>query len=327
MATKNNDVIEVQAEVIEPPTVLTDGDKWLAEARGKAATIAAQYQPHDITNEADYKDAKSARAMLRKEIAAIDSDRKSMTSTLENAISRFKAHAAEAIGELTTLEAAYKSNITDYEDRWESTRRATLQEEYETYAPDIALPLDGQQTALVPFELLLKRFGTEGKWLNRSTNERAAVEHLRKCIDLVANDIKKINATEMNDRERVEVKSDYFSTLEFANTMSAMIQRRIQRDKTEQLEREQQERERQWQEQQERANAGVEALKQWQEQQEQQQAAPQPTQTVAEPQAEPQPAPTAEEVITFIVDVPAASKAAFINFCKQNDIHGRRYNG
>ena len=322
MATKNNEVIQVEAEVIEPPAVLTDGDKWLAEARSKAATIAAQYQPHDITNEADYKDAKSARAMLRKEIAAIDSDRKSMTSTLENAINRFKAHAAEAIGELTALEAAYKSNITDYEERWESTRRATLQEEYETYATDIALPLDGQQTALVPFELLLKRFGTEGKWLNRSTNERAAVEHLRKCIDRVANDIKNINATEMDDRERVEVKGDYFSTLEFENTMSAMIQRRIQRDKTEQLEREQQERERQWQEQQERIAAEAAAR-----QQEQQQAAPQATQTVAETQEEPQPAPTAEEVITFIVDVPAASKTAFINFCKQNDIHGRRYNG
>lgn len=321
MATKNNDVIEVKAEVIEPPAVLTDGDKWLAEARSKAATIAAQYQPHDITNEADYKDAKSARAMLRKEIAAIDSDRKSMTSTLENAINRFKAHAAEAIGELTALESAYKSNITDYEDRWESTRRTTLQEEYETYAPDIALPLDGQQTALVPFELLLKRFGTEGKWLNRSTNERAAVEHLRKCIDRVANDIKNINATEMDDRERVEVKGDYFSTLEFENTMSAMIQRRIQRDKTEQLEREQQERERQWQEQQERIAAEAAAC-----QQEQPQPAPQPPQTTTEPQAEPQPVP-AEEVITFIVDVPAASKTAFINFCKQNDIHGRRYNG
>ena len=321
MATKNNEVIEVKAEVIEPPAILTDGDKWLAEARSKAATIAAQYQPHDITNEADYKDAKSARAMLRKEIAAIDSDRKSMTSTLENAINRFKAHAAEAIGELTALEAAYKSNITDYEERWESTRRATLQEEYETYASDIALPLDRQQTALVPFELLLKRFGAEGKWLNRSTNERAAVEHLRKCIDRVANDIKNINATEMDDRERVEVKGDYFSTLEFENTMSAMIQRRIQRDKTEQLEREQQERERQWQEQQERIAA--EAARQ----QEQPQSAPQPTQAATEPQEEPQPAPTAEEVITFIVDVPAASKAAFINFCKQNDIHGRRYNG
>lgn len=325
MATKNNEVIQVEAEVIEPPAVLTDGDKWLAEARSKAATIAAQYQPHDITNEADYKDAKSARAMLRKEIAAIDSDRKSMTSTLENAINRFKAHAAEAIGELTTLEAAYKSNITDYEDRWESTRRATLQEEYETYAPDIALPLDGQQTALVPFELLLKRFGTEGKWLNRSTNERAAVEHLRKCIDRVANDIKNINATEMDDRERVEVKGDYFSTLEFENTMSAMIQRRIQRDKTEQLEREQQERERQWQEQQEQQERiAAEAAAR---QQEQPQPAPQATQAATEPQEEPQPAPAVEEVITFIVDVPAASKAAFINFCKQNDIHGRRYNG
>lgn len=312
MATRNNEVIEVQAEVIEPPAVLTDGDKWLAEARSKAATIAAQYQPHDITNEADYKDAKSARAMLRKEIAAIDSDRKSMTSTLENAINRFKAHAAEAIGELTTLEAAYKSNITDYEERWESTRRATLQEEYETYAPDIALPLDGQQTALVPFELLLKRFGTEGKWLNRSTNERAAVEHLRKCIDRVANDIKNINVTEMDDRERVEVKGDYFSTLEFENTMSAMIRRRIQRDKTEQLEREQQER------------IAAEAAAR---QQEQPQSAPQSTQAATEPQEEPQPVPAAEEVITFIVDVPAASKAAFINFCKQNDIHGRRYNG
>ena len=260
--------------------------------------------------------------MLRKEIAAIDSDRKSMTSTLENAINRFKAHAAEAIGELTALESAYKSNITDYEERWESTRRATLQEEYETYAPDIALPLNGQQTALVPFELLLKRFGGEGKWLNRSTNERAAVEHLRKCIDRVANDIKNINATEMDDRERVEVKGDYFSTLEFENTMSAMIQRRIQRDKTEQLEREQQERERQWQEQQERIAAEAAAR-----QQEQQQAAPQPPQTTAEPQAEQQPVPAEEEVITFIVDVPAASKVAFINFCKQNDIHGRRYNG
>lgn len=318
MATKNNDVIEVQAEVIEPPAVLTDGDKWLAEARSKAATIAAQYQPHDITNEADYKDAKSARAMLRKEIAAIDSDRKSMTSTLENAINRFKAHAAEAIGELTALEAAYKSNITDYEDRWESTRRATLQEEYETYAPDIALPLDGQQTALVPFELLLKRFGTEGKWLNRSTNERAAVEHLRKCIDRVANDIKNINATEMDDRERVEVKGDYFSTLEFENTMSAMIQRRIQRDKTKQLEREQQERERQWREQQERANAGVEALKQEiaaeaaAVQQEQQQAAPQPAPQATEPVMK----------LIIEVEVTPTQRGNLLSWLKANNIHG-----
>ena len=301
MATKNNDVIEVQAKVIEPPAILTDGDKWLAETRGKAATIAAQYQPHDITNEADYKDAKSARAMLRKEIAAIDSDRKSMTSTLENAINRFKAHAAEAIGELTALESAYKSNITDYEDRWESTRRTTLQEEYETYAPDIALPLDGQQTALVPFELLLKRFGTEGKWLNRSTNERAAVEHLRKCIDRVANDIKNINATEMDDRERVEVKGDYFSTLEFENTMSAMIRRRIQRDKTEQLEREQQERERQWQEQQ--------------------QAAPQPPQTATEPQTAPQ---ATEPVMKLIIEVEVTptQRGNLLSWLKANNIHG-----
>ncbi|WP_314355559.1 DUF1351 domain-containing protein [Lancefieldella parvula] len=301
--------------------MLTAGDKWLAEARSKAATIAAQYQPHDITNEADYKDAKSARAMLRKEIAAIDSDRKSMTSTLENAISRFKAHAAEAIGELTALESAYKSNITDYEDRWESTRRSTLQEEYETYAPDIALPLDGQQTALVPFELLLKRFGTEGKWLNRSTNERAAVEHLRKCIDRVASDIKNINATEMDDRERVEVKGDYFSTLEFANTMSAMIQRRVQRDKTKQLEREQRERERQWQEQQERANAGVEALKQWQEQQEQPQSAPQPAQTAAESQAAPQ---ETEPVMKLIIEVEVTptQRGNLLSWLKANNIHG-----
>lgn len=306
MATKNNDVIEVRAEVIEPPAVLTDGDKWLAEARSKAATIAAQYQPHDITNEADYKDAKSARAMLRKEIAAIDSDRKSMTSTLENAINRFKAHAAEAIGELTALESAYKSNITDYEDRWESTRCATLQEEYETYAPDIALALDGQQTALVPFELLLKRFGTEGKWLNRSTNERAAVEHLRKCIDRVANDIKNINATEMDDRERVEVKGDYFSTLEFENTMSAMIQRRIQRDKTEQLEREQQER------------IAAEAAAR---QQEQPQSAPQPTQATTEPQTAPQ---ATEPVMKLIIEVEVTptQRDNLLSWLKANKIHG-----
>ena len=181
------------------------------------------------------------------------------------------------------------------------------------------MPLDGQQTALVPFELLLKRFGAEGKWLNRSTNERAAVEHLRKCIDRVANDIKNINATEMDDRERVEVKGDYFSTLEFENTMSAMIQRRIQRDKTEQLEREQRERERQWQEQQERIAAEAAAR-----QQEQSQSTPQPTQptqAATEPQAAPQ---VTEPVMKLIIEVEVTptQRGNLLSWLKANNIHG-----
>lgn len=303
------EVIEVEAEVITPPSILTGSEKWLAATNTKAAQIATQYAPKDVTTEAEYKEAKNAVAMLRKEIATIDSERMSMTASFEADIKNFKAKAKEAIGSLTSIEAQYKSNINDYEDRWKSNRATVLQEEYESFAPAIALPLEGQTDALVPFALLQAHFANDGKWFNRSTTEKKAVEHLRKCVERVSDDIKSIDAVEMTDAERVEVKSDYFATLELSNSMWRMSQRRLARERTEQLEREQ----REWQQKQAEASANAQKYV----------VEPEPTQTAeaaAEPVAKAQTEPAMKLILE--VEVTVEQRNNLIAYLKANNIHG-----
>ena len=323
MAKKEKETVEeVQAEKVQPPAVLTEADKWLSATTAKADEIATQYKPHEITTAQGYKDAKQARAFLRKEIAAIEAERKDQTREIENTLARFKSGAKAAIARLLELDESYKDNLDAWDERCIAERKCTLAEEYASYAPDLAEPLEGQTEPLVPFSRLDAKYSADGKWYNRSTSEKAAIADMQKRVEKIAADDHTIDQLDMTDAERTELKAEYFATLDFAQSMSAATQRREARKRAEALE-------------QERL-----ARQAWEQEQAAQQQAAEPEavetalepmpQTVAQPtpveQAVPEPVAAPAEIASIFVlevEVTPTQKAALISYLKAQGIHGR----
>lgn len=325
MAKKEKETVEeVQAEKVQPPAVLTEADKWLSATTAKADEIATQYKPSEITTAQAYKDAKQARAFLRKEIAAIEAERKDQTREIENTLARFKSGAKAAIARLLELDETYKANLDAWDERCIAERKCTLAEEYASYAPDLAEPLEGQTEPLVPFSRLEEKYASDGKWYNRSTSEKAAISDMQKRVEKIAADDHTIDQLDMTDAERTELKAEYFATLDFAQSMSAATRRREERQRAEALERERQERLK-WQQEQQAAvqEPEPEPMPEAVPEPTTPQSAVQPVPVVAVPQAQPTPQPEAATLFILEVEVTPTQKQALISYLKAQGIHGR----
>lgn len=233
--------MDVDARVIDTDiAALSASEEWLAQASERAALIAEQYRPHEIADDADYKESKTARADARRAIAAIDQERKSMTATIEKAVRDFKAGAKLALEPLSTIDAQYKEALTAYESAWKTQREIELHMEYGAVAPDLV--------NLVPFELVLKRYGSErGKaWVNRSTNIEAAKDMLADAVISISEAEEAIDEMAQDESYRSEVKAQYFRTLDLQGAMAEAKRTREQQERVRKLEEERIEREREF---------------------------------------------------------------------------------
>lgn len=230
--------IEVEATTIdEGISPLARSERWLADARDRVAELAAQYRvPDEITTDRAYKDAKAARASVRKDAAALDAERKAMTRELDDALKRFRSEVRGVLEPLTDLDEAYKAALGAYEEQWAAQRRLELLEAYEEYAPDL-MPL-------VPLDRLIERWGSErGRaWLNRSTNVVAAQDALRAAIDQVAADERALQGT-VDPEDLEAAKAELFHTLDLGAAMRAAQLRAEQRERVRALEEERRRRE------------------------------------------------------------------------------------
>ena len=240
-AKRGNDMaetIDVAAEVIESElSPLSRAEQWLATARGRVAELAAQYRvPETIADERAYKDAKASRASVRKDAAELDAERKAMTRAMDDALKRFRGDVKGVLEPLTDLDAAYRAALDEYEARWGAERRATLQEAYDEYAPDLV--------PLVPLDRLVARYGSErGKgWLNRSTNIEAAKAGLRGAVDSIAAGEQTIEGA-VGPEDLEAAKADYFSTLDLGQAIAGAQARAEQRERVRRLEEERRRRE------------------------------------------------------------------------------------
>lgn len=232
--------IEVEATPIEGTdeglSPLARSERWLADARGRVGELAAQYRvPDEITCDRDYRDAKAARASVRKDAAALDAERKAMTRALEDALKGFRSEVKGVLEPLTDLDEAYRAALGAYEEQWRQQRRLELLEAYEEYAPDL-MPL-------VPLDRLIERWGSErGRaWLNRSTNVVAAQDDLRAAIERVAADEQALQgAVDPEDLEAA--KAELFHTLDLGAAMRAARERAAQRERVRDLEQKREER-------------------------------------------------------------------------------------
>lgn len=236
MAVDDEDVAEVEAVAIDPPMTLGTADQWLAETRLSVAMISGEYGARPVTRTGEYQQEKRERAALRKQIAAIEEERRGMTRAVKEAIRAFEAGARDVLAPLAAIDAEYKAAIDEWDARCDALRREALEAEYASFAPDLV--------PLVPFERLSEKFSKEGKWYLRSTDDGKALMSLRSCVATVAKGERTIASLDwLTDDERADLKAEYFSTLDLSQSLRNAQQRAEQRQRVAELERTRAERE------------------------------------------------------------------------------------
>lgn len=321
----NKEVIEASAEVIEAPATLGEADRWLAAASGKVEAARAEWTPFAVETAEQYRDSKRCRAALRQEIAAIDSERKSMTRDVERAVKAFKDRAAGILAPLKEADEAFKENQSAYEARVVGDRLADMRADYEAEWPDLA--------AVLGFDSLEARYGDEGKWRAMSTSRKAATESLAKACEDVARNLGTIaNTGDPADAERRQ--ADYLRDLDFARHLRDMAERQR---REEALRRQREERER-WEAEQAAARERAEAEREQAERMAEDARvaaqdracdalgaapAPTPAQPVSGPENASQAVvPEAEEVLLFEVRVPRSKFRQFRDAMVALGVHG-----
>ena len=239
------EVIEAEATVIEADITPLGGlDVLMGEIAGGAERIAAQYGPHDIKDGDDYRQSKRERTAARKEIAALKARYDERMGAIKRAVKDADARMKSAIGPLDAIDKGYKAKL----DAWDATcvnrRLATLREAYEDLAPDIALPLEGADAPLVPFERVLGRYGNEKgeAWTSLARGAEAkALRSLEAAVADIATGERTIESM-VEEAYREGARARYFRTLDLQATLAEEAEAKAQRERIERLERERQER-------------------------------------------------------------------------------------
>lgn len=201
--------VEAAAEVIEPPAELSRADEWLASTRERVAGLLAEYGTHPIEDAAGYRDIRQSRTMLRRELDAIDSERRGATRAVEEAVARFRQEANEAVEPLREVERGYKAQLDEWDAGVIDRRREAMAAAYADMAPALA-------GGLCPFELVWDRRGRALKWQNRSTGEGRCMDSLAEVVRGIAADEQTIQSLDMTPEERDACRAEYFRTLDLA---------------------------------------------------------------------------------------------------------------
>lgn len=291
----SDETIEATAEVIDVPDVLSGADRWLAETRAEVTALLGKYGTHDIENEADYRDIKQARTMLRKDIAQLDAQRKAQTKAVDDLLARFRSEAGMALAPLAEREAGYKAQLDEWEAGAKTRRTEYLRAAYEEYAPALV--------PLVPLEAVADRYAKDDGWYLKKSTDEGAAELLRKRLDGIAADWATIGNLDMTDEERQRCRSAYTSTLDLGAAVKAVTDERERMARIAEIEA---------------AQAAHEP---------EPAAEPGPT---PEPSPEPEPEPVAEATPEptatwrFEVTCTRAQMDALMAYLRANGIHGRR---
>jgi hypothetical protein len=299
----DREVQEVEATVIDVPTVQTELDRAVASAEEKAATVRERYMPHEIRDGEDYKQTKRDRAALRREKKEAEDARKGLLGKAKRWIRDRELRFAPAIDAYSTVDNEIKANLEAYEQQEVSTKLGELQAHYNELAPDLV--------PLVPFSLIDSKYGTEKKWHNVSTNIQKMKGELDEIVAEIAQTEKTIEGMGYDENDTKTFKSYYFQSLDFQDAARRAQADKEQRERVEELERERAERKRLWEESQ--------AAREQQEQ-----AEPQP-ETLEEPKPEPREEPKAVsgDEFAFVAYVTRAQVGGIVAYCKANGIHGK----
>lgn len=217
---QSSEVIEVIPEVIDAELATSSViERQLSDLAHAAAGLAAQYRPHEIADVADYRASKKARADANKDVRALKQRGREMTARVDAWSAGVKAAVGQALSPFDGMDDEYKAHILEFEDSVVESRKAMMRERYEEFAPALALPAEGADAPLVPFERIWQRHAKPQKWSNYGTNDEKAVRGMEAVVEGIAAGERSIDAL-VAEPDRADVKALYFSTLDMDAAMA-----------------------------------------------------------------------------------------------------------
>jgi hypothetical protein len=233
-----SDAQEVEATVIEPcdrlevervevPDVVSNVSAVKAWVDGELA----RYEAFEVGDEDSYKTAKAQRTSVRKLKSAVDAERKRVKQMYERPLKDFEAQVKTITGPIDSLDAAMKDQISAYERDCELAQRHDLEEYYADLAGILADAL--------PFDRLITLRDPKGAWLKRSNHTKAQSE-IGSILGEVKSVLEMIETMPLTDDERIDIKADYLSCLDFTAAGKRIQDKRDARERALELEAEQQ---------------------------------------------------------------------------------------
>ncbi len=211
--------IPVEAEIIETADEPTSELKIIEAKPGipvksnialVKAWVDKQLELYDVPSiktEDDFKQAKKDRTALRKMGENVEDDRKRVTDLYMAPVNAFRDQVKTITDPITKLDKLMKGAIDKYDKDQKEGKRQRIQEYYEDMAPDIALPLDGQDRALVPFERIF-----DESWLNRGTSDVEAQQDIDGKLSKLAEAEKSLDSLGLEHVS--EAKATFWDTLD-----------------------------------------------------------------------------------------------------------------
>jgi hypothetical protein len=167
------DMSEIQRD-IEDLTVAIDGARTVY---GEMLVEA------DVIGNMVYGDVRRCEREMSSRIRAADELRRKLNRDYKVPLDRAKVRYDELMEPVIELHAAYRQRRIELDDAVKASKKRAIQALYENMMPYIALPLEGQDEALVPFDRIFEMHGA--KWLNKSVD----LMHIESEIESIAKDI------------------------------------------------------------------------------------------------------------------------------------------
>ena len=116
----------------------------------------------------------------------------------------------ELMGPVEELRDAFKQRRIQIENERKDAKRRAIQDMYEAMAPNIALPAEGNDAALLPFDRVFALFGD--KWLNKGCSLKAIEDELTGIVGRVLIGERRLD--EANLKHPLEAKAIFWETLD-----------------------------------------------------------------------------------------------------------------
>ncbi len=152
-------------------------------------------------------EAKNFAQGINRDLKAVSESRKALKNAYTKPISNLEARLKTVLQPIEELQDRYKARQEEAELEERNAKMAELREFYEGIAPFLALPLEGQTQALVPFE----RIAEGKKWGNRTMNVKKCEEELEQAVEAIAGNQKTLEGMELAFRN--EAMNEFWRTL------------------------------------------------------------------------------------------------------------------
>ena len=172
-------------------------------------------------------EAKEARAKLNGLSKQLNGWRIEQTRDYLAPVEKFKSEVDEIKNLIDTASKRIDGVVKDYQTREQEEKRCLIGKIYSKIFNDLY--------ALVPLDKIFNQ-----KWLNKAYTEKLVEKELAEIKDKIVEDIAVIDTTFTDENENLEVKTEYFKSLNLATTLSEYNRRKEYRKHLEERARQEQ---------------------------------------------------------------------------------------